>query len=110
MVIFLFSFLQAIELIGKFRLTTFVEEFNQIGHFQKPILQVIKQNCQECCGSNLDKPRNTMDEVKRCQAFSCPMWPYRLGKNPFVKRKLTEQQKKEAAERFAKVRDNRKVA
>lgn len=57
-------------------------------------IKAIKQNCIECCCGD----RN---EVKLCPVTKCPLWPFRLGHNPYIKRTLTEEQKKAAAERMA---------
>lgn len=84
-------------------------ELAELGFAAKPILQVIKERCMDCCGSDLSRPRNTMDEVKKCTAIDCPSWLYRMGKNPFAKKTLTEEQKQSARERFAKVRESKKI-
>lgn len=48
-------------------------------------LQAIRLHCKECCGD--DKP-------KRCASVRCTLYPYRLGKNPYLRqRQLTEKQK-----------------
>lgn len=42
----------------------------------KPLLRVIREKCLDCvCG--------VVPEVKRCPSEDCPLWPYRMGKNPF---------------------------
>ena len=57
-------------------------------------IKAIRQNCIECCCG--DK-----NEVKLCPVEGCPLYPFRLGHNPYIKRELTEEQKKAAAERMA---------
>lgn len=48
-------------------------------------LQAIKRHCQDCSGD--DKP-------KKCGAVYCKLYPFRLGKNPYLgQRPLTEKQK-----------------
>jgi hypothetical protein len=48
----------------------------QLDHKKKPILQVIRGKCLDCCcGSK--------KEVRLCPVTLCPLYPYRLGKNPF---------------------------
>ncbi len=59
-------------------------------------IKAIRANCLECCCGSAY-------EVKLCPIESCPLYPYRLGKNPYLpKRELTEEQRKAAAERFAR--------
>jgi hypothetical protein len=64
-------------------------------------LKAIRQNCLECNG--------TANEVKLCPCTSCPLWPFRFGKNPYSKRKLTEEQKEAARVRLAEARQKKKV-
>jgi hypothetical protein len=65
----------------------------QLGHRKRPILDAVRQNCIECCAGN-------QAEVRRCRAIACPMWPYRMGANPFVSRTLTDSQREEARTRL----------
>ena len=74
----------------------------------KSPLKAIKKNCLECCGDN-------QNEVKLCTATSCPLYSFRLGKNPFRKKKtdnLTEEEKQkykeEIRKRFEKSRITKK--
>lgn len=42
----------------------------------KPLLRVIREKCIDCmCGYVL--------EVKKCPSDDCPLWPYRMGHNPY---------------------------
>ena len=64
-------------------------------------LQSIKAHCRECSGGLLD-------EHKNCPVTNCFLHPYRMGKNPFrKKRELTEDQKKDIADRLQKSREGR---
>jgi len=74
-----------------------VAEFVALGHCKRPLLEAIRQNCVECCMGN-------QAEVRRCRVVTCPMWPYRMGTNPFVKRELTEEQRARAREQLAGAR------
>jgi hypothetical protein len=65
----------------------------------KSPLKAIKEHCKWCCGDDL--PKN-------CVSEKCELYPFRLGKNPFLKREMTEEQKQAAAERFAKYREENK--
>lgn len=38
-------------------------------------LKAIRANCLECCCGSAK-------EVRGCHIERCPLWPYRLGKNP----------------------------
>lgn len=38
-------------------------------------LQAIRARCLDCCGGQLV-------EVRECTASSCPLWPYRFGREP----------------------------
>jgi hypothetical protein len=41
--------------------------------------KVIRAKCLDCCC-------NQQAEVGRCTAVACPLWPYRMGTNPFTNR------------------------
>jgi hypothetical protein len=61
-------------------------ELAAIGHHKRPLLAAIRQNCIEwCCGGRA--------EVRRCRIVTCPMWPYRMGTNPFRHHDLTDEQR-----------------
>lgn len=50
-----------------------------LGFVKRPIMSVIRAKCLECCcGSS--------HEVMHCTTSTCPLWPYRTGKNPFTDR------------------------
>lgn len=57
--------------------------------------KAIKEKCLECmCGQ--------IGEVRSCELQRCPLWEYRLGKDPYVaKREYSEEQKKAMRERLA---------
>jgi len=38
-------------------------------------LKAIRQNCLECVG-------NSCKEVRECDKLDCPLYSYRMGKNP----------------------------
>jgi hypothetical protein len=63
-------------------------------------VKAIREKCLDCCcGSTI--------EVKECTVEACPIYPFRLGKNPFrQKREMTEQQKKAVADRLRESRKN----
>ena len=65
-------------------------------------IKAIKAKCLDCtCGYR--------EEVKLCPISDCPLFPFRLGKNPFSKRgsSITEEQKIAMAERMKKARESK---
>ena len=59
-------------------------------------LKAIRETCLDCCCGNAS-------EVRKCVAVDCPSWPFRMGTNPFrKKRELSAQQRCERAMRLAK--------
>lgn len=56
------------------------------GHTKKPLLKVIRKKCLDCCGG-------LHGEVRKCHITDCPLWPYRMAKNPFHTRLMTQNQK-----------------
>lgn len=66
-------------------------------------IKAIRLKCLDCSGGS-------SVEVARCTAENCPLWHYRFGKNPFrKKRELSEEQKAEMRERFARARATRLI-
>lgn len=60
-------------------------------------LKAIRAFCIECnCGQ--------VYEVTRCPCTSCPLYEFRHGKNPYRKRELTEEQRKQLVERLSRGR------
>ena len=57
-------------------------------------IKAIRAKCLECmCGSRY--------EVKMCVCSGCPLWEFRLGHNPHIKRReLTEEQRAAIAARL----------
>lgn len=44
------------------------------------IMKAIHEKCIDCCGGQVR-------EVKFCPIKDCPLYPYRMGHDPFRKRK-----------------------
>ena len=65
-------------------------------------IKAIKAKCLDCCCGD----RN---EVKGCPVKDCPLWAFRLGKNPYRARTLTDEQRKAAAERLINARKKRET-
>lgn len=69
----------------------------------KSPLVAIRDKCLDCCC--YDK-----NEVKLCTAKNCPLWEFRLGKNPYRKRKeMSEEQKAAASERLRKFWQEKRI-
>lgn len=66
-------------------------------------IKAIREKCvQDCCAG-------LVDEVKNCLCPSCPLYPFRFGKNPYrTKRELTDEQKAEISERLKNSRGKSK--
>ena len=65
-------------------------------------LKAIRLKCLDCCN-------NQREEVKLCPCTDCILYPFRFGKNPYSKRSknMSEEQRKAAAERLKKARENK---
>ena len=62
-------------------------------------MKAMRAKCLDCNGNAY--------EVKLCPCTDCPLWPFRLGKNPNIKpRNLTDEQRKAAAERLKNARNS----
>ncbi len=83
--------------VGRDPRTLEIFALNSGGFFRQPILQVIREKCLDCCVGSAS-------EVRKCVCVTCPLWPYRMNKNPFHQRKLTPAQKREAVERMREAR------
>ena len=61
-------------------------------------LKAIREKCLDCCCYQLA-------EVRECGAERCPLYPFRMGKNPYrIKRQLSDEQKQALAQRLSKKR------
>lgn len=60
-------------------------------------LKAIRAKCLDCCCGQ-------STEIKNCGIVRCPLHPYRLGRNPFRTRSMTDEQKQAAAERLKSAR------
>jgi hypothetical protein len=52
------------------------DELLALGHGKMPVLKAIKEKCLDCSGGS-------RAEVKHCLVTGCPLYPFRLGKNPW---------------------------
>lgn len=64
-------------------------------------VKAIRAKCLDCsCGQN--------EEVKHCPVESCPLFPFRFGKNPYRKKvEMSEERKQMMAEILKKARENK---
>jgi hypothetical protein len=72
-------------------------ELKALGHEGMRLLKVIRLKCLDCCSGS-------ESEVRRRGLVSCVNWPYRMSKNPFRGRDLTDEQRAAAGERLKKAR------
>ena len=56
-------------------------------------LQAIKKFCYECSGKD-------NKEVEMCPSKKCPLYIYRYGKDPKLKKTLTEEEKSKLKDRL----------
>ena len=83
------------ELIGKHPGDVPSDFLSQKFRAQNP-LKAIREKCLDCCCGNAS-------EIRKCVAVDCALWPFRMGSNPFRKRReLSPAQKRERAERLSK--------
>ena len=73
---------------------------------QSTPLKAIKYMCLECCGGPDNPPAATL--VRDCVAVDCPLHEFRLGKNPYLKQNLTDEQRQERADQFKTRLESRK--
>lgn len=64
-------------LIGKSPREISIGDLRDLGHPESPI-KAIRAKCLDCA--------YTESEVRKCVQHSCPLWPYRMGRNVFHKR------------------------
>ena len=69
------------------------EEFDQAVKENTNVLRAIRLKCYDCSSYQ-------SNEVRDCIVINCPLYPFRLGKNPFRKKELTEEKRNELRERF----------
>ena len=69
------------EKVGKLPRSIPTDDLAALGHPKSPI-KAIRAKCVDCCVGDLS-------EVRKCVATSCPLWPFRMGKNPFWGKDVT---------------------
>ena len=76
------------------------EEFNREVSENTNVLRAIKLKCLDCSTYNTN-------EIKECPVKICPLYPFRLGKNPFRKRELSEEERTKLSERMKNIKRNK---
>lgn len=90
-----------IEVVGRDPRRMSPEDFQKLGFEKKPILDVLRARCVECCGGSLS-------EVRKCIAATCPSWPYRMGTDPFrVRREIGDEERDVMRERVRVARERK---
>lgn len=75
-----------------------MDEIKACGHEPMPVLAAIRSKCLDCCA-------NQLSEVRRCVSVSCPLWPFRMNKNPWrEKREMSDEQREAIRVRFQNAR------
>ena len=75
------------------------EEFNREVSENTNVLRAIKLKCLDCSSYNTN-------EIKECPVKNCPLYPFRLGKNPFRKRELSDEERLKLSERMKNIKRN----
>jgi len=66
-------------------------------------VKAIRLKCRDCTSDQ-------RSEIDNCTVKKCPLYPFRMGKNPYrSKRELTEEQKEQMQERLKKAREQKTV-
>ncbi len=52
-----------------------LQRLRALGHPESPI-KTIRAKCLDCCGG-------AASEVRKCTSIDCPLWAFRMGRNPF---------------------------
>lgn len=88
------------EVIGRDPRTMSEDDLRLLGHEGGPLLAAIRARCLDCCAGSVA-------EVRSCVSGTCALWPYRMNKNPFRRREMTDEQREAAAERLRAAREGK---
>lgn len=69
-------------------------ELEALGFTRRPPLKAIRARCIDCAAGDAS-------EVRRCGQFACPSWLYRMGTDPWHRRRLTDDQRADQARRLS---------
>jgi hypothetical protein len=70
-------------LVGKDPRKLSPAELAAMGHVPRRLLKAIRAKCIDCSGGS-------RAEVRKCTALACPLWQFRMGTNPYHRRKPSE--------------------
>ena len=73
------------------------DEFNQEVSQNRNVLRAIRLKCYDCSAYQINN---------NCSITTCPLYSFRLGKNPFLRREMTDEEKKEIRDRLTKNKTN----
>lgn len=65
------------------------------------LIKAVRAKCLDCCGGN-------KSVISVCGISNCPLYPFRLGKNPNRTRNMTDEQRQAASERMRKAWEKRR--
>lgn len=78
-----------------------IEEMHEASAEVRTFSTAIKLKCLDC--SNYE-----WNEVRDCYVKKCPLYPFRMGKNPYRnKRELTDEQREQLSERMKNIKNNK---
>lgn len=63
--------------MAEFSKASLKADVKALGLTRVPRGKAIRAKCLDCCVGNAA-------EVNRCHITTCPLWPYRFGKDPFA--------------------------
>ena len=66
------------ELIGRHPKDLTKADLEAAGLERRVGLKAIRAKCLDCCG-------HIQSEVRKCVSIDCPLWPLRMGTNPWNK-------------------------
>ena len=68
------------------------------------VLKAIRQKCvEDCCAGYVSEANN-------CLSTSCPLYPFRMGKNPYRKQtSISEERKQQMIDNVRKARESKKL-
>jgi hypothetical protein len=78
-------------------------ELRAVGHLPMPVLKAIRTKCLECCCGS-------PGEVRNCIVTSCPLWPYRMGSNPWRSPKVLSPEQRKRLIAAKNLRDDRGIS
>ena len=67
------------EFIGKSPREIPLADLKALGH-PESYPKIIRAKCIDCCGG-------VASEVRKCVSIDCPLWPLRMGWNPFSRKR-----------------------